>query len=271
MKETKYTDALIFKSEIEAETIKTLIKAAAILVDDCRITITPKGLSVSAMNEAHTALINLHVAEEAFIEYEAKNLKMGVNLHSLNSIVNLANATDIINLEYDKPQKQLIIKLEDLKKRISILDPVNITKSDIPYINLPAKIKVNSGKLQKGFQASKAVADSVLLSITPDSFEIYANGNIEEVILSLKKDDLIEHDSTTIHKNQYSVDYLYDLINIFGAADTVKIMMGNNQPLQMEYVFAEGNGYLTYIQAPRMDDDTMDTSVELPDPTDEDS
>ena len=154
---------------------------------------------------------------------------------------------------------------------MSILDPFNLAKSHIPHIDLPAMIKVDSGKLQKGFLASKAVTDSVKLSITPDSFEMIANGKIERVILNLQKKDLIEHDSITLQQSRYSVDYLNEITKKFPAGNTVKILMGENQPLQMEYVFAEGNGYLTYMQAPRIEDESHDSSDEPLLPADKDS
>lgn len=258
--ETKIENKPVFKGKIKADVLKTMIRTARIIANDCKLIIKKDEMSIVAMDEAHTAIIGSVVKKEAFEEYEGKNAEMAISLESLNTIISLANATDVITIECYKRNKQIVVKHGEITKRIRLLDQTTLPKLNVPDFKLPAMIKVMSGKLQVGILASKAISESILLSITPDYFELYADGDIEDVSLNILKGDLIEHDSMQICRNHYSVGYLNDLTQTFNSNETVLISMGENNPMQLQYGFAEGYGYLTFVQAPVIEETDEDKS-----------
>ena len=243
----------VFKATVKADVIKAVVDVTRPLVEEAKFNITPKGVSLRAVDPAHIAMVDIEVKDTAFEEYKADEMELGVDINKLSGILRLADSDSVISLEYDKKSNRLIVRIGNLVRRIGLIDTAGMPDSKMPTLDLPAKTVVRAGELSKGIRASEMISDHLALTVDKDKFELYAEGDVDTVNLTLSKDMLIELNSPDKYKSLFSIDYLSNMIKPVKSEDSVTILSGNDNPIKVDLDFADGKGHVTYLLAPRIE------------------
>jgi proliferating cell nuclear antigen len=243
----------MFKAKVKADVLKGIIDVTAPLVSEAKFNITSKGISLRAVDPAHVAMVDLEVQNKAFEEYKADEMELGVDLDKLSSIMRLATTGDIVSLEYDEDSNRLIVKIGNLIRRMGLIDTAGMPDSKAPNIDLPAKIVVKASELMQGVRASEAVSDHLSLTIDKGAFELYAEGDTDTVNLKLPKDMLVELNASAKYKSLFSIDYFSNMIKPVKSDDPITILLGNDNPIRVDFDIAESKGHVTYLLAPRIE------------------
>jgi proliferating cell nuclear antigen len=182
-------------------------------------------------------------------------LELGIDLDKLSGIMRLANAGDMVSLEYDEKSNRLIVKIGNLVRRMGLIDTAGMPDSKVPQLELPAKAVVKADELSRGVRASEAVSDHLALSVDKDAFELFAEGDTDTVNLKLPKDLLVELEAPGKFKSLFSIDYFSNMIKPVRSGDPVTIHIGTDNPIRVDFDIAENNGHVTYLLAPRIESD----------------
>ena len=247
-----YLSQLMLKAKVQAEALKNVIDTTSILVDEVKFRITPDGIYLTAVDPAHVGMIDLKLKKEAFEEYEASELELGIDLDKIKGILSLAAPKDIVSLSYEEGEKRLTVQINNLTRKISLLDTTGMTDSKIPSLELPGKIIVNTNELSKGIKASEAISDHILISADTENFELVAEGDTDIVNLKLTKDALSLLECKETVKSLFSLDYFSDMIKVI-KNENIVLYLGTDYPIKMEFDIAEGNGRAIYLLAPRIE------------------
>ena len=243
----------MFNAKVKSEVLKGIIDVISPLVNEVKFNITPKGLSLRAVDPAHVAMVDLQIKNKAFEEYKADEMELGIDMDKLASIMRLSNSDDMISLEYDGEANRLIIKIGNLVRRMGLIDTAGMPDPKMPNLDLPAKVVLKASEISQGVRASEAVSDHLALTVTKDSFELFAEGDTDTVNLKLPKDILTELSATSKCKSLFSIDYFSNMIKPVKGDETMTIMIGNDNPIRVEFDFAENKGHVTYLLAPRIE------------------
>jgi len=244
---------MVFKTKIKADILKRFININITLVGDAKLKITPKEMSLKAVDPAHVAMVDINIEKAAFEEYKADEMDLGIDINKFNDVLKLASPGDFIALEYDEKSNRLIVKIGNLVRRMGLLDTKEMPDSKIPSLSLPAKIVMEAAELRKGICASEMISDYLALIINRDGFELYATGDSDTVSLKLTKDLLTELRSEGKFKSLYAIDYFSNIIKTAKDDELITILMGNDNPMQLDFDFANKNGHVTYLLAPRIE------------------
>jgi proliferating cell nuclear antigen len=97
------------------------------------------------------------------------------------------------------------------------------------------------------------VSDHIALGVDADAEEFYveAEGDTDDVHLTLDRDDLIALSAGDAH-SLFSLDYLKDMNKAIPKDAEVTVELGEEFPVKMHFDFAEGHGQVTYMLAPRI-------------------
>ncbi|HDD57427.1 MAG TPA: DNA polymerase sliding clamp, partial [Thermoplasmatales archaeon] len=169
----------MFKAKVKAEIVKAIIDVTSHLVNEAKFNITPKGLSLRAVDPAHVAMVDLNLKASAFEEYKADEMELGIDLDKLGGILKLAGSGDSISLEYDENSNKLTIKIGNLIRKMGVLDTAGMPDPKVPNLNLPARLTLKASELFQGVRASEAISDHVALTATTDAFELFAEGDTD--------------------------------------------------------------------------------------------
>lgn len=243
----------MFNAKVKSEVLKGIIDVTSPLVNEVKLNITPKGISLRAVDPAHVAMVDLEVKSKAFDEYKATDMELGIDMDKLGSIMRLSSSGDMISLDYDEESNRLIVKIGNLVRKMGLIDTAGMPDPKMPNLNLPAKVVLKASELNQGVRASEAVSDHLALTVNKDDFELFAEGDTDTVNLKLPKDLLVELNTTTKCKSLFSIDYFSNMIKPVRGEDSITIMIGNDNPIRVEFDIAEKKGHVTYLLAPRIE------------------
>ncbi|MFW5939019.1 MAG: DNA polymerase sliding clamp [Halolamina sp.] len=247
----------MFKAIVSASTLRDSLDAVSVLVEECKIRLNEEELSIRAVDPANVGMVDLTLEAAAFESYEADGGVIGVNLTRLEEVAGMANADDLIHLELDEETRKLHIDVEGLSYTLALIDPDSIRQEpDIPELDLPAEIVLEGAQLNRGITAADMVSDHIRLRVdgSDETFHIEAEGDTDDVDLTLESDDLIDLTAGPAD-SLFSLDYLKDMNKAIASDAEVRVELGEEFPVKLHYEFAEGLGQVTFMLAPRIQSD----------------
>ena len=249
-----------FTAAIEAPAIQTTINTLTALVEEARIWVTPDGLQVTTVDAANVAMDDLDLSATGFESYAASGGVLGLNLDRLEDIVNMAEPDDLIQFAYNAESGKLTIRIDDLEYTLAPIDAATIRSppDDLPNLDLSATVTLEAADLNRGIRAADMVDDHVTLAVDADAntVHIVAEGDTDDVDLELAQTDLIDiatndEDAEAI----YSLDYLKNINKTISKDVELTLEFGTDYPLIISYEFADGDGDITRMLAPRIKTD----------------
>ena len=243
----------MFKALIGAEKLKDSIESISTLVDEARFRITPEGLSVKAVDPANVAMVSFELSKDAFDSFEATEGELGIDLTKLTGVMEMADKSDVIEIELDEASHKLIVRMRGLAYTMSLLDPSSIRKEPkVPNLDLPAHIVIRGEDMKRAIKAAEKVSDYMSMGVKGDVFFMEAEGDTDRVLVEITKDQLIDIQPAEA-KSLFSLDYLSDMSKIIGKVNEVTIDLGKDYPLKIRLKIAEGHGEVNYMLAPRVE------------------
>ncbi len=243
----------MFNAKVKSEVLKGIIDVTSPLVNEVKFNINAKGITLRAVDPAHVAMVDMQIKKEAFDEYKAGEMELGVDMDKFAGIMRLSGSGDTVNLEYDEDSNRLVVKIGNLVRRMGLIDTAGMPDPKMPNLNLPGKIVIKASELTQGVRASEAVSDHLALTVNKDDFELFAEGDTDTVNLKLPKDLLVELKTTGKCKSLFSIDYFSNMIKPISSDTPVTIMLGNDNPIRVEFSIADKKGHVTYLLAPRIE------------------
>ena len=243
----------MFKAKVKSEVLKGIIDVTSPLVNEVKLNINSKGISLRAVDPAHVAMIDLNINNKAFEEYKADDIELGIDMDKLAGIMRLSTAGDLISLDYDETANRLIVTIGNLVRKMSLIDTAGMPDPKMPNLNLPAKVIIKASEINRGVKASEAVSDHLAIKVNKDNFELFAEGDTDTVNLKLPKDLLVELKSDNNYKSLFSIDYFSNMIKPVKGEDNVTIHLGNDNPIKLEFDIADKKGHVKYLLAPRIE------------------
>jgi len=230
--------------------LRNMIDLCADLVNDIKLKVRPKGVKIQAVDPAHVCLVDIDLKSGAFDEYEASDLDIGLSLEKLHNILKLA-AEGNVEIDYDADEKRLIIKMDTLTRRMGIIDPEGMPDPSIPRLVTPAKFEMLAQRFLRTLNACEQITDHMRITVDKTNIELFAELDSDTVVDKIPKELLTKLETTAKFVSLYSLDYLK--IATKGAKENIAFNMSNDNPIQIQYTFAEGKGEVTYVLAPRIE------------------
>jgi proliferating cell nuclear antigen len=143
---------------------------------------------------------------------------------------------------------------------MSLVDTAGMSDPKVPSLNLPAKVTVRADELRQGIRASESVSDHIALIAGPDGFEIVSEGDTDTVSHKVPKELLEELSAKETVRSLFPLDYFSNMVKAipFGSPTekaTVRLYLGSDYPVKMEFKIAGGKGEVKYLLAPRIESD----------------
>lgn len=243
----------MFEATVKSNVLKEIVDVISTLVNEAKFAINDKSVCVKAVDPAHVAMIDLIVHKTAFDVYNASELEMGIDLEKLKDVLKLARADDPISIKFDEDKTKLILKIQNITRRMPIVDVTSMSEPKLPNLVLPTKVVVKASELDQGIRASESVSDHVTLMATPDGFELKSEGDMDSVNLRLPKDLLGELKCDEDTRSTFSLEYFSNMVKSIAHSENVTMSMGTDYPVKLEFDIAEKNGHVIYLLAPRIE------------------
>ena len=244
----------MFTAIVRADTLQATLDSVGVLVDECKIHLTEDGLEIRAVDPANVGMVDLSLEAEAFESYEADGGLIGVNLVRLKDIAGMAGGDQLVHLDLDEETRKLHISIDGLEYTLALIDPESIREEpDLPDLDLSATIVIEGRDIDRAVTAADMVSDHIELGVEEgdELFYVAAEGDTDDVHLELGQDDLIDL-VTGPASSLFSLDYLQDMNKAIPKDTEVTMELGEEFPVKLHFDYAEGQGSVTYMLAPRI-------------------
>ena len=245
----------MFKASLaDPKLLKHSIDAISNMIDEAGISIDERGIRLRAMDPAHVALVDFELNRDAFDKFEIKEpLVLGMDLERLNTILKRAGAGDEISLTLDKENNTLRIKFKNSSTRTFNIPLIEVSEEElkVPALEFPSVVEINPGIVSEGIKDAEILSDHVTLGMDEEFLYISARGDLGNVEVKVSKEEAIQFDAKKKCKSMFSIDYLKDMIKASDIANSVKISLGDNIPVKMDFLAPSAR--LSFLLAPRIE------------------
>jgi proliferating cell nuclear antigen len=244
----------MFEVKGKVDVFRRMVETVSVIVSEVKLSANEGELSIKAVDPAHVAMIDLQIKPEAYSKYSASEMEIGIDLDKLNDIIKLARGNDEIEAVYDEDSNRLIVSIGNLVRKMSLLDTTGMPDPKIPTLQFPAKVELISEDLLMGIRAAESVSDYVAFVTESDSFELNA-GTQEQMNQRFTKEQLLSIDCKEKVKSLFSLDYMLNMIKAVKAGEKLTLHTGNDYPVRMEFDIFDSKGKVTYLLAPRIENE----------------
>ena len=245
----------MFDAKVKAEILKEVVDVISTLVDEAKFNVTKDGVSVKAVDPAHVAMVDLGLERGAFEAFRADDGELGLDMDKVKEVLKLAKAGDVISITHEEEKNRLVLNVGNTTRRMSLVDTAGMSDPKVPSLNLPAKVTIRTDELRQGIRASESVSDHIALIAGPDGFEIVSEGDTDTVTHKVSKELLEEIAAKETVRSLFPLDYFSNMVKAISSAQTVRLYLGNDYPVKMEFKVAGGKGEVKYLLAPRIESD----------------
>ena len=249
----------MFRSEINAGLLKSSVDTVSVLVDECKVRLDEDGLSITAVDPANVGMVELDIPANSFGSYEADEEVLGLNLVRFEDIVGMANKGDVVEMELDEETRKLTIRIDGLRYTLSLIDPDSIHQEpNVPDLDLPGDIELAGREIRRGVKAAGMVSDHMAFGVSgdDDTFYMRAEGDTDDVRVDLTEEDVIGLETGGEKaESLFSLDYLDSMAKAIPNDAAVDVEVGDDYPVKMNFDVAGGDAHVTYLLAPRIENE----------------
>ncbi|MCK5660442.1 MAG: DNA polymerase sliding clamp, partial [Methanosarcinales archaeon] len=172
----------MFKAEISADILRDSIKSISSIVDEAKFKITDSGIYVRAVDPANVAMVSLELTSDAFDNFEASELELGVDLVRLTDALDMAERNASVVMEFNDETHKLQLGIGGLSYTLALLDPSTIRKEPkVPQLDLATSVKIDGTAFKRLVKAAEKVGEYITLGIKGDIFFMEAEGDTDRV------------------------------------------------------------------------------------------
>ncbi len=240
----------------DARSFRELVEALGKILDEAKFVITNDGVRVVGMDVSKTALIEVMMPTEAFLQFEIheerEEFYMGVNLSSLLNMVKKGKKGETVTFKVSDDKVFLRIDSTVVKKFLFPNIEVLVEVPEEIKLEHDVHVIVISDALKKALRDVEAVGNVAEFEATEEAFIIRARGEAvarAETIFREGSAALTYLEVKQPSKSRYDVAYLKSVLNLTKIAESVEIKFSTERPLEMVFRSPEGSR-VRYLVAP---------------------
>ena len=258
----------MFKAKIDSTMLRECIESLTAIVDEGKFRLTESGLKLRAVDPANVAMVSFELqrdafdlfqfaAEEASSEAESDSkaeLELGLDFVKFLGILGIGGR-DEIELELDENVQKLYTRMGSLAYTISLLDPSSLRKEPkVPELEFPVQVIIETEVFRRTIRAAEKIGDHIVLGVDGEMFYMETEGEMDKLRLGLRKDQLILLTPGTVH-SLYSLDFIVAMSKGMSHVENITLNLGKDYPLRLDFEVAEGKGKVSYLLAPRIENE----------------
>jgi proliferating cell nuclear antigen len=242
---------------LPVQTLTQYLTIQATAADECVLEFGRDGLASRMVDPANVMLADVSLDAGAFESVGEGKMRAGVDIDRLLDHLGFGESGDLARLTFDTETGKIDLTVGGhYSASVAMIDPDSIrNKPDIPDLEdgqLPNEITLPGRSFSTGVDAADLVSDHAAIEGDEESgVAMTADGDIEENRYAFDGDGVEAHVPSE-ERTLLSTEYLQDITaELPGDAD-VTIRFGTEFPVFIEWDFADGEGEVFQMIAPRI-------------------
>jgi len=249
----------ILRAELsDPKVLKICMDIISNITDEANLVATGNGLRMRAVDSAHVVLAELALKKEIFDTYEleGESERIGLDLIKFSSVLKRAGTKDRLILQADSRNGKIEITFRgESSTRTFTMPLVEVSEevTNVPALDFPAMVEIESKTFENAIKDAEIVGDHVVLRAEEENLYISACGELGEAETKIPREDTyyftLKRSAGRV-KSMFSIEYLKDMIKAKDVAKTLKIHLGRDMPVRLEYI--RDGAELRFLLAPRI-------------------
>ena len=226
----------------QAKEIKNILPAIVSFLSEGTFKANKDGIFLSSLDPANVAVILLDMYPNMFTEYDVQDEeKFTINLEDLKKIMTKVALKNQISWEIDKEKNKFVLTVYGKAKKLFTLPLIESEGSfmDLPNLELPVKVEMDSKAFYDIIDSAKVIADEVKVVADPDGPKVsfIAEGELKDMRIDLTPQDesVLSMEVPSKAMTRYSIDYLYKLSKVARISDTLTFKLDSGKPIWIDY------------------------------------
>jgi proliferating cell nuclear antigen PCNA len=226
----------------QAKEIKNILPTIVSFLSEGTFKANKDGIFLSSLDPANVAVILLDMYPNMFTEYDVQDEeKFTINLEDLKKILTKVALKNQMSWEIDKEKNKLVITVYGKAKKVFTLPLIESEGSfmDLPSLELPVKVEMDSKAFYDIIESAKVIADEIKIVADPDGPKIsfIAEGELKDMRIDLTPQDesVLSMEVPSKAMARYSIDYLYKLSKVARISDTLTFKLDSGKPIWIDY------------------------------------
>jgi proliferating cell nuclear antigen PCNA len=226
----------------QAKEIKNILPAIVSFLSEGTFKANKDGIFLSSLDPANVAVILLDMYPNMFTEYDVQDEeKFTINLEDLKKIMTKVALKSQISWEIDKEKNKFVLTVYGKAKKVFTLPLIESEGSfmDLPSLELPVKVEMDSKAFYDIIESAKVIADEIKIVADPDGPKVsfIAEGELKDMRIDLTPQDesVLSMEVPSKAMARYSIDYLYKLSKVARISDTLTFKFDSGKPIWIDY------------------------------------
>jgi proliferating cell nuclear antigen len=242
----------------DAKSLKDMVTAISILIDEATFNISPEAITLRAMDPSRVAMIDFHWPKTVFDEYTCTEpTKMCINISELLKLLRRTGRDETIELSLDEKTARLKLIIRGNYTRTFNMPTLEAMDEEVPTPKVTFKIKAKTTTqgLHQAIEDASLVSDHVRIEADKEKLTLNATGDLMGANIELKKgsDALLDIQAEEPAKATFSLSYLAEIVKAASStSDLATIEFATDMPIRLDFQQPK-EGKLTYYLAPRIE------------------
>ncbi|MBQ2832356.1 proliferating cell nuclear antigen (pcna) [Methanobrevibacter sp.] len=243
---------MTFKATLTNNNIfKTAFESIAKIIDEVTLTADNEGIRLRALDRSHITFVSMDLDVDLFDEYQCDvPEKISIDATEFLQILKHGKTNDILRLSVDENNLIIIFDGDATRKfNIRFIDDEYETAVP-PQIDHPINIKMPSDLLKDALNDMQLFSDKILFTIDQDYFKIHTQGTFGDGEVKYIHGENIQETCQAM----FNTEKVSDIMRASKFSKEVTVSLGNDMPLKITFELITGDGRLTYLLAPRLEE-----------------
>ena len=237
--------------------IEDLLKPVVTLSEEAKMEVDADGINIRVVDAANVCMVSISLKKEGNDEYSSDEGTIGLPVKEILRLINNVGKTDDLSLEYLPKMNRIRMTSGRLQYGLGVIS-LNIIKKapKVPMIDVPVKMIMDGKEFRRVVASAEKISDYIQFSGDGLGVTIESISDTTDMSSRIQKEDMIEFYTTSekIESSSFSLDYMGNISKVMADKGNVEMWIGTDYPCRVEATFADGNGTIKYLLAPRVED-----------------
>jgi len=231
--------------------IKSAFESISKIVDEITIICDSEGIRINALDRSHITFILMDLQKTLFDEYQCDTPeKLPIDGTEFLKILKTGKANDTLELTVD--EGNLIVTFNGDATRtfkIRLID-MSYDNPQPPLLNYPCNINIPSNLIKDYINDMIIFSDKITFLIDEDYLRIRGEGQLGDGEIKYLHGENINESV----KSMFNIPKLQEIFKASKFSKECTLHIGDDMPIKIEFKLATGDGELSYLLAPRLEE-----------------
>ena len=234
---------------VENKILRDCFDTIATIIDEVVLECDSEGMRLRALDRSHITFVGMELKASLFDEYICDEPeKIMVDASELMKVMKRLKPSDILKLE-SKDNKLILTFAGDSTRtfKLALID-TDYESAQPPKMDPPVNVHIPSGLLEDFLNDMLIFGETVVFSVDEDYFRCDGTNEMGESSIQYLHGESISE----FVKSTFNIAKIKDMLKAKKLSSTVKLGLGTDMPLIVEFNINNGEGKLDFLLAPRL-------------------